>query len=158
MNTFGYKILEGFADKLVTEIKKEILKQNKTASKRLFKSIDYRVDIANGGVNILLFGEPYFVWVDQGRKKGSYPNIKAIKRWVNIKGFAWKDKKSGKPMSKDTMTFLISRAIAENGIDPTNILDIAIQNVYKNNKMNMVFYNLIQSEIDAMLVNLRGGK
>jgi hypothetical protein len=67
-----------------------LLKNNrpyaKVASGSLINSINYRLQDTANGVNLILLGNDYLKYVDQGRRPGTYPPIKAIQRWVQIKG------------------------------------------------------------------------
>ena len=67
-----------------------LLKNNrpyaKVASGSLVNSVNYRLQDTANGVNLILLANDYLKWVDQGRRPGTYPPIKAIQRWATIKG------------------------------------------------------------------------
>jgi hypothetical protein len=58
----------------------------KVASGSLINSINYRLQDTANGINVILLANDYLKYVDEGRKPGTYPPIKAIQRWVSIKG------------------------------------------------------------------------
>lgn len=141
--------LEKFTESLVDEIKKELIKQDKKSSGDLIKSIDFKVDKRSNSIFISLLAEDYFLYVDQGRKPGKFPDISKIKKWIIQKRI-----RPNKGTSLDQLTFLIARSIKENGIEPTNILNKSIENIYRKNKFNKVLFDTFQQEIDDMLKNL----
>lgn len=148
-NSIEFIFLEKFADALVKEIKKLLVKKGKKSSGTLIRSIDYEVVQKGNMIDIQLLGESYFVYVDKGRKPGKFPPIKEIKKWIQKKRI-----KGRGGISDDSLAFLIARSIKENGIDPTNVLEESIQNVYRSNKLNKALFETMEDKIDVMLKNL----
>lgn len=95
----------------VNTLTKELIRAGKKASGKLINSLDYRIQDEANGIQLLLESEDYLQWVDKGRKRGSYPPIKAIASWVKVKGIS------------DKAVFGIARNIYKFGIKPTNVLD-----------------------------------
>ena len=59
---------------------------------------------------MVIEGEDYLKYVDEGRKPGKYPNIGELKKWARIKGIP------------DKAVFPIANSIFRFGIKPTHIL------------------------------------
>ena len=91
-----------------------VLKGNKpypkVASGSLINSINYRLQDTANGIQVQLLANDYLQYVDQGRKPGTYPPIRAIQRWVSIKG-----------LPKDA-AWGIRQNIYKFGIKPTNVI------------------------------------
>lgn len=60
---------------------------------------------------------PYFKWVEGGRKAGKFPPPNAILKWIEQKGI---QPRNG--ISKKSLSFLIGRKIARDGIKPKPML------------------------------------
>lgn len=82
----------------------------KVASGSLISSINYRLQNTAQGINVILLANDYLQYVDRGRKPGTYPPIKAIQKWVAIKGI------------KKEAAWAIRRNIFKFGIKPTNVI------------------------------------
>jgi hypothetical protein len=108
--------LNNWALQVVTLAKANLLKRNKIATGELYNSVTYELTPKG---DVLFYYDNAGDYVEGGRKPGSkFPPPPVIKQWIKIKGLnEWKTKE-GKPISRDAQTFLISRAIAENGIKP----------------------------------------
>jgi hypothetical protein len=92
----------------------DLLKNNKpypkVASGSLINSINYRLQDTAYGVNLILLANDYLTWVDRGRRPGTYPPIRAIQKWVTIKG-----------IPKEA-AWAIRQNIYKFGIKPTRVL------------------------------------
>jgi len=91
-----------------------LLKNNKpyakVASGSLINSINYRLQDTAQGINLILLANNYLTYVDEGRRPGTYPPIKAIQRWAAIKGIP------------QEAAWAIRRNIYKFGIKPTRVL------------------------------------
>ena len=118
-----------WAQQVVTNAK-SILRQNgKVASGRLIDSVRYTVN-SQGKISFLydIDGK----WVTQGRRKGArFPPPAPISRWIREKGIRGRDPKTGKFISNNALTFLISRAISRDGIKPLPFMKMAIDKSIK---------------------------
>lgn len=110
-------VLEDFADSFVSLYKSKV--SNSNASKNLYNSIEKIIEINNNGQNIqvCLSLAHYWVYVEQGRKKGSrMPPIASIEEWIRVKPVI-PDDRTGKVPSEKQLAFLIARSIKEKGIE-----------------------------------------
>ena len=82
----------------------------KVASGSLINSINYRLQDTANGIQVQLLANDYLKYVDQGRRPGTYPPIKAIQRWVQIKGI------------KPEAAWAIRQNIYKFGIKPTRVI------------------------------------
>jgi hypothetical protein len=122
------KAEQAWAQQVVTNAKSILIQNRKVASGRLVNSIRYNVN-AQGKISFLydIDGK----WVTQGRKRGSrFPPPAPISKWIKEKGIQGRDKR-GRFISNKSLTFLISRAIARDGIKPLPFMKMAIQQSIK---------------------------
>ena len=82
----------------------------KVASGSLVNSINYRLQDTAEGVRVILLANDYLKYVDEGRRPGTYPPIRAIQRWVAIKGI------------KPEAAWAIRQNIFKFGIKPTRVI------------------------------------
>lgn len=66
--------------------------------------------------------EDYWKYVEYGRKSGKYPPINKIKEWIRIKPIVPRAI-NGKVPTTNQLAFLISRKIANEGIEAKNYLE-----------------------------------
>jgi hypothetical protein len=118
LNDLGAALLDLYKDGLT--------KHKKSASGGLADTT-YEVEI-NDGKFIVYFNLPaYWKYVEYGRKAGGkFPPREAIENWIRVKPLV-PSAVSGKVPTTDQLVYLVSRKIAEKGIEPTPILAEAIE-------------------------------
>lgn len=132
-------IFNEIGEDLVKEVVKNLIKEDKSATGTLVKSIDYRLIVVEAQrlvreLRIELLGVDYLQWVDKGRKKGSkMPPPSKLDKWIVARKIAPKDKK-GRFLPRKSVQFLIARAISKNGIKPTNVIQKSVDAVLKQNR------------------------
>jgi hypothetical protein len=127
------KIFEEIGSELVKELTKNLLQLDKKATGDLIRSLDYKVVEKVDGFLVTLLADEHLKWVDEGRRPGKQPPTKALDRWVVARGITMKDKK-GKFIKRESVKFLIARAIGKKGIKPTNVIQKTIDNVWTRKK------------------------
>lgn len=137
------KYLESFGKYIVQQARSNLTKAKKNVTKELYNSIQFK--LVPDGKNLILqfFMLDYGKFVDKGvsgkkkiqeyrtwdgrniaspfqfgtgssKPQGGMSSI--ITKWVQKRGFQWKDKQTGKFMSHKSMGYLISRSIYRDGI------------------------------------------
>jgi hypothetical protein len=122
------KAEQAWAQQVVTNAKSILIQNKKVASGRLVNSVRYSVN-PQGKISFLydIDGK----WVTQGRRRGSrFPPPAPISKWIKEKGIQGRDKR-GRFISNKSLTFLISRAIARDGIKPLPFMKMAIDKSIK---------------------------
>ena len=117
----------------IIELTNQLISADKKASGDLINSLDYEVIEVLGNILIRVKAESYLKNVDQGRKKGNFPPVGAIEKWVKTKRIQFKDKK-GKFTTYKSTAFAVARGIQKNGIKPTKVLDKAKKNILSTMK------------------------
>lgn len=92
---------------------KYLLKFKKNSTGSLIKSLDSRLQGEAENIKIIIDSNDYLNYVDEGRKPGSYPNIKAISKWAELKGIKGAE-------------FAIANKIFKFGIKPTQVIQNTI--------------------------------
>lgn len=90
---------------LVNALKAELARQLHNATGAASESIHIE---ESGLFEWSIIGNAYLYWVNFGRQPGKWPNIAAIRQWVEVKNIG-----NGKDVN--TIAFLIARAIKEKG-------------------------------------------
>jgi hypothetical protein len=120
---------ERWAQQVVTNAKSILLRNKKVATGTLVNSIRYTID-ANGKISFLYSEDGK--WVTQGRRAGDrFPPPAPISKWIRQKGITGTNRETGKPLTNGQLTFLISRAIARDGIKPLPFMQMAIKQTIK---------------------------
>ena len=122
------KAEEQWAQQVVSNAKSILIRNKKDASGRLVNSVRYAV---NPQGKISFFYDIDGKWVTQGRRRGSrFPPPAPILKWIKEKGIKGRDKR-GRFITDKSLTFLISRAIARDGIKPLAFMKMAIDKSIK---------------------------
>lgn len=122
-----------FGDAYVKELIKVIRAEGKDSSGKLIRSIDYRLQDTVRDIKILIEGEDYMNYVDEGRKAGTYPNITALTKWASINGIS------------QSAVFPIAKSIYEFGIKPTNIYTKAETNILNGRAFDELEDNIVDN-------------
>lgn len=119
-------IIDFVAQQIIDEIKKNLIKEDKIATGKLIKSLDYRTLRTVEGWTIQILGEKYLEFVDKGRKPGKQPPIGPILKWIQAKPIKFVGK------TDKQMAFIIARSIGKKGIVPTNVINKSVKKILDN--------------------------
>lgn len=119
------KVLETIGTETVDAYRDNLTRDNKEASGNLIDSVKYKVEYDEKSIWVELSLKDYWKWVENGRKPGKFPPPDAIMDWIRIKPVV-PDERNGRLPTEKQLTFLISRKIAEEGIEPGNQLRDAL--------------------------------
>lgn len=137
------KSINEIGEKLVKEVMDLIIKKDKIATGRLLRSIDYKVLKSINGFTIQLLGEPYLMKVNDGQDPGTRPAVSDILSWVKAKPVKFGS------MSDQSTAFIIARSIERKGIQPTRIVEEAIDNTLRN--IDSIIRKGIELDIEKIL-------
>jgi len=102
--------LKEFGRDYVKILTRELLRARKDATGQLIRSLNYKIVEDAEIIRIEILSAPYLEWVDKGRKRGSYPPIKPLIQWANIKGLP------------EQAAWAVRQNIFKFGIKPTNVI------------------------------------
>jgi len=101
--------------KLVNDIKGDLISAGKEATGKLVNSVRFEIVDTGSIISAIFKAEKHWQFVDKGRRKGKFPPVNAIKKWIRARSI------SIEGATIDQAAFLIGRSIANNDIEPTNI-------------------------------------
>lgn len=130
--------LNEFGRDYVKILVRELKRLRKQASGRLINSIDYKIREDAREILIVIESEDYLKWVDEGRKRGTYPPIRPLIEWVNIKGLPIR------------AAYGIQKNIFKFGIKPTNVIQRVI-NEFENSPTLTRKY---EDEVVSQVINM----
>ena len=133
------KALNAFGKYVIQQSRSNLTKEKKKSTGDLYNSLKYKTRQQDGAFLIDFIMEDYGDFVDEGvRGAGSSSNNRTspfkfgsgtgkkggltngIEKWIKQKPIKqWKDKKTGKFLSYESMKFLIARSIYNKGIKPS---------------------------------------
>ena len=125
------KALDKYARYVVQQSRSNLTKQRNNASKSLYRSLGYNIK----GNQVTFEGNAYGEFLDKGVKgaestypqstnspfkyKGKMPPPKAFEKWIRQRGIKGRDKKTGRFITNQSLSYLISRSIYKKGIRAT---------------------------------------
>ena len=143
------KYLNKFAKDVVSRSKSNLMGKRDTNG--LYDSIGYDLDVFKNSFGLYFEMEEYGEYVDKGVKGKSSssraPNspfrfgtgtgkkgglTKSINQWVRRKGIQFKDKKTGRFLSYDSTSLLISRSIYQKGIKTSLFFTKPFEDAFKS--------------------------
>ena len=142
------KAIEILGEELVNKLREALRNANKNSSGNLIKSVDYKIIKRADETILQILAADYLQYVDEGRKPGKFPPLKALDKWIVRRGIASRDKK-GKFISRASVKFLIARSIAKNGIKGIHVVRKTIEEVYS--KKQELIAEAVSSDIETMI-------
>jgi hypothetical protein len=143
-NTFPNltRVLNEYGQNLVDNYKSALAAETINASGELSKSIKYIFDDkTKGRFEIKLELLEYWKWVENGRRAGKMPPLKAIEKWIEVKPIIPRPMVNGKLPTQKQLAYLIARKIGLDGTKGRGILQDRIDNI------NMVFISDIENAL-----------
>jgi|TARA_R110000782_G_scaffold33087_1_gene80198 hypothetical protein len=139
VDLYDKKVLNEFGKDYVKILIRLLKKEGKVASSALINSISYKLKEQAGLIQYQLIANDYLQYVDEGRKPGSYPPIRAIADWVRVKG-----------ISKDAI-FPIARSIFKFGIKPTNVLKKTLTEIQTSPTLRNKYEDTLVENMEKLL-------
>lgn len=119
------RVLNEFADRFIQNARDGLQADGSIATGELYDSFEKIIEIGEDYYSVKISLADYWEYVNNGRKPGKFPPPPAIKNWIEVKPVNPYPLPNGKTPSVEQLTFLISRKIANEGIEPTNFFDKA---------------------------------
>ena len=137
------KILHKFAKYVVKQARTKLTRERKHTTKKLYDSIEYKVNRYKDSIDLLFSMEDYGAFQDLGvsGKKNKYntpysykskmPPSKAFDQWVVRKGLKGARDEKGKFIPRKSLRYLIARGVYNNGIKPSYFFTKPFQTAFK---------------------------
>lgn len=123
-------VLNDFGELLVKEYRDKLDKSGSNASHKLSNTATYIVAYNNASFEVKLSLEEYWKYVEYGRKPGYFPPFDDIKKWIEIKPIIPRPFRNGYLPTINQLTCLIQDKIYKEGIQPKNLLNKSIEEVW----------------------------
>lgn len=114
--------LDEYAQKAEELYKRKLTDKGINASYKLLNSVETVVRRNDDEFIVTINLEPYWYYVENGRKAGRFPPVDKILEWVRIKPVIPYSDSRGRLPTEESLAFLISRKIAEQGTEGKHIL------------------------------------
>jgi hypothetical protein len=120
------KALHEIGNELVKDSKREIINKDIRDKGDFYRNTDYIVSRSGLSFRMQIGSNvAHEPWV-LGGKQPSWTPVAPIKAWVERKGLAWADKKTGQPLTVEQMAFAIVGKIKREGIEARNVFQDVI--------------------------------
>ena len=117
--------LNSMADYFIELARQNLTEDNSIATGELYNSFEKIIEIGEDYFKVSVSMADYWKYVNGGRSPGKFPPPDAIRNWIEVKPVNPYPLSNGKIPSVEQLTFLISRKIANDGIEPTDFYDKA---------------------------------
>lgn len=144
------KTFQEFGDYVIAKAKANLKSSNKSASGKLSESLDYELKVGANSIEFDFFAQDYWKFVDKGVKgktsSAKAPNSpyqfgsgtgkkgglrSAIDKWVIQKGLNNVRDKQGRFINRKQMVSMISSAIYNRGLRPTEFFSKPFEEGFK---------------------------
>ena len=142
------RVLEEYIIEVKAIYQDNLSTEGKVASGDLLNNINYIIEKDDRQIEVSLKLEDYWKYVEYGREPGKFPPQDKIMEWIKVKPVLPRQI-NGKLPTPEQLSFLIGRKIAEEGIEPTNILEHSIETV--NNRFEQKIMDAINDDINNMV-------
>ena len=122
-------ILQQFGNWIIDSYRRKLYEGGSNATGLLGNSLSTTVNAEDGIYEVVLNIQEYWKYLEYVRLPCSFPNIDAIKKWIQVKPILPTPDRNGKIPTIDQLTFLISRKIAEKGIEPRYYLNNTLDEI-----------------------------
>ncbi len=110
--------LERFAEYFIQQARNNLGNNRSIATGTLYDTMNPIITIGEDFYKVEIEIQTYWDYVENGRSPGKFPPISKIKEWIQVKPVHPYPDARGKLPTIDQLTFLISRKIANEGIEP----------------------------------------
>lgn len=147
------KQFKAIANEFIKEYKQQLENFDANATGTLSRTATASVEV--NGPLITLYTElaPEWKWVENGRKPGGkFPPRQAILDWMKVRNIL---PRGPRPISQESLAFLIQRKIAVEGIKPRPALHNAAEEIVDEfiNEVYRQFDAILQADIENNLQN-----
>lgn len=134
--------LDEYAEKAEELYKRKLTDKGINASYKLLNSVETTVKRGDDTFTVTINLEPYWIYVENGRKAGRFPPVSKILEWIRCKPVIPYSDSRGRIPTEESLAFLISRKIAEQGTEPRRVLAETIT------ELNNYYLPLLQQALD----------
>lgn len=123
------QILQQYGNQIVDSYRRKLYAGGNNATGLLGNSLSTTVYAEDGIYEVVLQIQEYWKYLEYGRNPGRFPNIDAIRQWIQVKPVIPTVQSNGKVPTLNQLTYLISRKIARDGIEPKYYLNKTLDEI-----------------------------
>lgn len=123
-------LLTRCGEQLINIYRKKLSQYNANASGTLGNSLNCFVQYDSECYELFIQIQDYWKCVEYGRKPGSFPNVNALIKWIQVKPVLPRPYKKRLP-SQESLAFLIGRKIKNDGIPAKPLLAETLEELDK---------------------------
>ena len=143
------QVLEDYAVTLRNRLQDSYIEDDKVASGELLNSCEYIIEKDDRQIEVSLQLADYYKYIEYGRRPGKFPPPDKIRDWIKIKPILPREGRNGKLPTEQQLTYLISRKIALEGIEPSYNLTRTVKEI--NEDFEERIMEAINKDIDENL-------
>lgn len=143
------RVLNELADQFIQNARDGLQADGSIATGELYDSFKKIIEIGEDYYSVKISLADYWEYVNNGRKPGKFPPPPAIRNWIEVKPVNPYPLPNGKTPSIEQLTFLISRKIANEGIEPTHFFDEAKEQALR--QFSAAIDQAIEADVDEYI-------
>ena len=136
--------LSKFGRAVVQQSRSRLTKGKKNASKDLYNSIKFDLETGSNSFSLTFSMEDYGKFVDKGVSgkekkyntpfsyKNKKPPAKPFEKWARKRGIKGRDKKTGRFITRKSLSFALREHVYKKGIRPTLFFTKSFEQQFKN--------------------------
>ena len=134
--------LDEYAEKAKELYKRKLTDKGINASYKLLNSVETVVKRNDDEFIVSINLEDYWIFVENGRGPGKFPPVSKILDWIRCKPVIPYSDSRGRIPTEESLAFLISRKIAEQGTEGRKVLAETVE------ELNNYYLPLLQQALD----------
>jgi hypothetical protein len=155
MDDLLIRILQQYGNQIIDAYRRKLYEGGSNATGLLGNSLSTTVTADDGVYEVILNIQDYWRYVEYGRLPGKFPNIDAIRKWIQVKPVI-PNTYNGKLPTIDQLTYLISRKIALDGIEPRYYLNNTLDEIDLE-PLNDAITRSLEQQLDNELRIIKNG-
>lgn len=128
-DTLLIHILQQYGNLIIDSYRRKLFDGGNNATGLLGNSLSTTVYAEDGIYEVVLQIQDYWKYLEYGRLPGTFPNLDAIKRWIQVKPVIPTVQSNGKVPTVNQLAYLISRKIERDGIEPKYYLNNTLDEI-----------------------------
>ena len=137
--------LDEYRNDLEYIYKRKLNDADKEATDKLIQTLNAEIQFNGLTMKVVLNIQDYWRYVEEGRKPGKFPPIVKIQEWIEQKNILPRQENGKLPTTK-SLAFLISRKIANEGIEPGKQLEETMNEL--NKEYEQKFKDALQEDFN----------
>lgn len=135
------KKLNEFGKDYVKILYRLLRKKDKVATGALINSLNHTIREDANQILIQIEANDYLKWVDEGRKPGTYPPIRPLVEWTQVRGI------------NPGVAYAIQKSIYKFGIKPTNVIQETITEIESSPTLQRKYEDEVVDNLIKMINN-----